>query len=246
MPTAILIEDEPLPRAELREQLQQLWPELELLGEAADGPSGLALFQRTRPDIAFLDIRLPGMTGIELAQVIGARAHLAFVTAMDAHALEAFEHGAIDYVLKPVQLARLATTVDRLKQRVLQPPRDLKPALGRLAEAPAAAPLRWLRVGEGDALRLITVGDVLFFRAEAKYTQVVTATGQWWIRPSLRELVEQLDPEQFWQIHRGTLVNLAHVDWVERNAMGHVRVHLKGHAEVLPVSQTFQSRFRQM
>jgi len=246
MPTAILVEDEPLPRAELREQLQRLWPELELLGEAVDGPSGLALFQQVRPDIVFLDIRLPGMTGIELAQVIGLRAHLAFVTAMDAHALEAFEHGAIDYVLKPVQLSRLATTVDRLRQRVLQPPRDLKRALDALGEAGASGPLRWLRVGEGDALRLVTVGDVLFFRAEAKYTQVVTAAGQWWIRPSLRELAEQLDPEQFWQIHRGTLVNLAHVDWVERTAMGHVRVHLKGHADVLPVSQTFQARFRQM
>lgn len=246
MPTAILVEDEPFPRAELREHLRRLWPDLELLGEAADGPEGLALFQRTRPDIVFLDIRLPGMSGIELARVIGPRAHLVFVTAMDGHALEAFEHGAIDYVLKPLQLARLATTIDRLRQRVQQPPRDLKPALGALEARAAAGSLKWLRVGEGDALRLVTVGDVLFFRAETKYTQVVTTAGQWWIRPSLRELADQLDPDQFWQIHRGTIVNLAHVDWVERTAMGHVRVHLKAHSEVLPVSQTFQGRFRQM
>lgn len=248
MPSALLVEDEPLARAALREQLGLLWPELEIVGAAEDGAQGLTLFNALRPDIVFLDIRLPVLGGIELAQAIAARAHLVFVTAADEHALRAFEQGAVDYLLKPLQTARLATTVQRLRERLASVPPDLGALLSSLRAAPSSkpAPLRWLQVGQGDELRLVTVGDVLFFRAEAKYTQVVTRERGWWIRLSLKELLEQLDPEQFWQIHRGAIVNLAHVERVERNALGHMHIELKRHDERLAVSQTFQPRFRQM
>lgn len=249
MPTAVLIEDEALPRADLREQLARLWPELDIVGEAEDGLQGLALVNARRPDIAFVDIRLPGMSGIELAQAIGRQVHLVFVTALDEHALKAFEQGAVDYLLKPLQPVRLAQTVERLQQRLMRAPPDLGGLLRSLqagATAGPAQPLRWLQVGQGEQLRLITVGDVLFFRAETKYTQVVTATGNWWVRLSLKDLGAQLDGDQFWQIHRNAIVNLAHVDWVERNALGHMSIHLKQHAETLSVSQSFQARFKQM
>lgn len=248
MPSALLVEDEPLARASLREQLGLLWPELAIVGEAEDGAQGLTLFNALRPAIVFIDIRLPVLGGIELAQAIATRAHLVFVTAADEHALRAFEQGAVDYLLKPLQTARLATTVQRLRERLASAPPDLGVLLNSLRAAPVerAAPLRWLQVGQGDELRLVTVGDVLFFRAETKYTQVVTRERSWWIRLSLKELLEQLDPEQFWQIHRNAIVNLAHVERVERNALGHVHVELKRHDERLAVSQTFQSRFKQM
>lgn len=249
MPTAVLIEDEALPRADLREQLGRLWPELDIVGEAEDGLQGLALVNARRPDIAFVDIRLPGMSGIELAQAIGRQVHLVFVTALDEHALKAFEQGAIDYLLKPLQPARLAQTVQRLQQRLMLAPPDLSGLLKSLQAGTAvgpAQPLRWLQVGQGDQLRLVTVGDVLFFRAETKYTQVVTGGGSWWVRLSLKELLERLDGQQFWQVHRNAIVNLAHVDWVERSALGHMHIHLKSHPERLGVSQSFQARFKQM
>lgn len=250
MPTAVLIEDEALPRAMLCEQLGLLWPELQVIGEAEDGAQGLALVNVLKPDVAFVDIRLPSLSGMELAQAIGRQVHLVFVTAMEQHALQAFEQGAIDYVLKPLQPARLALTVQRLQARLQQPPPDLSHWLRQMQQPPAtqaaAQPLRWLQVGQGDQLRLLTVGDVLFFRAETKYTQVQTRDAVWWIRLTLKELVEQLDGEQFWQVHRNTIVNLAHIDWVERNALGHVRIHLKARDEILIVSQSYQARFRQM
>ncbi len=252
MPTAVLIEDEALPRADLRERLAQLWPELHIVGEAEDGPQGLALLHAQRPDVAFVDIRLPGLSGLELAQAVLGAMHLVFVTAYDQHALKAFEQGAVDYLLKPLQPARLAQTVQRLRDRLPSVPPDLSRLLAQLqrpvAEPMSARtePLRWLQVGQGEHLRLVTVADVLFFRAETKHTQVVTTAGVWWIRLSLKELAAQLDPQQFWQVHRNAIVNLAHVDWVERSPLGRMRIHLKQHADILSVSQSYQARFRQM
>lgn len=252
MPTAVLIEDEALPRADLRERLAQLWPELHIVGEAEDGPQGLALLHAQRPDVAFVDIRLPGLSGLELAQAVRGAMHLVFVTAYDQHALKAFEQGAVDYLLKPLQPARLAQTVQRLRDRLPSVPPDLSRLLAQLQRPVAepvsarAEPLRWLQVGQGEHLRLVTVADVLFFRAETKHTQVVTTAGVWWIRLSLKELAAQLDPQQFWQVHRNAIVNLAHVDWVERSPLGRMRIHLKQHADILSVSQSYQARFRQM
>jgi DNA-binding LytR/AlgR family response regulator len=258
-PTAILIEDEALPRQRLREGLAEAWPQLELLGEAEDGERGLALGLEQRPDIVFVDIRLPGLDGLSLAQRIKGLCHVVFVTAYDAHAVEAFEQGAIDYLLKPLAAARLRETVQRLQQRLLWPPADVArwlqqwtpPALGipapQAAAAPdaPAAPLRWLQASQGERLHLVMVADVSHFRSDNKYTCAVTREGEFLLRLSLRELLAQLDPEQFWQIHRAIVINLAQVARVERR-LGSMEVLLKDGTTRLPVSQSFQPLFKPM
>jgi DNA-binding LytR/AlgR family response regulator len=245
-PRALLVEDEPYPRAQLAEFLATLWPELQISGEAADGPQGLALFEALRPNIVFIDIQLPGFNGLELARHTAGRAHLVFVTALDSQAIAAFEQGAVDYILKPVALERLAHTVSRLKARLSAPPPDLSQLLLHLTQKTyvAAAPLRWLQVGDGQQLRLLMVADVLYFESDTKYTRVVTADGDALIRTSVRELLTQLDGDQFWQIHRSTIVNLAAIQSVHREALGRMTITLKGRTERLNVSQTFQSRFK--
>jgi DNA-binding LytR/AlgR family response regulator len=248
MPRALLVEDEPFPRAQLKEWLQALWPELEIAGEAADGPAALLAFEGLRPDVVFLDIRLPGFDGIELARHVGGRAHLVFVTAYDEHALAAFDEGAVDYLLKPLALPRLARCVERLKAKLADAPADLAALLRKLGEAkpPEAGYLRFVQAGDGRNLRLVMLADVLYFRSDTKYTCVVTARGESFIRTSLRDLLPQLDPLAFWQIHRGTVVNLAQVEQVERDVFGHMQVRLKGRDEALAVSQSFQARFKSM
>ena len=258
-PTAVLIEDEPLPRQRLREGLAETWPQLSVLGEAEDGEHGLALVLQQRPDIVFVDIRLPGLDGLTLAQRIKGLSHVVFVTAYDAHAVTAFEQGAIDYLLKPLATERLRETVQRLQQRLLWPPAEVArwlqqwtpPPLAAAAPPPAAAadapptPLRWLQASQGDRLHLVMVADVSHFRSDNKYTCAVTREGEFLLRLSLRELLAQLDPEQFWQIHRAIVVNLAQVARVDRQ-LGGMEVLLKDGKTRLPVSQTFQPRFRPM
>ena len=246
-PRALLVEDEQYPRAQLAEFLAALWPDLHIVGEAGDGPQGLARFEALRPEVVFIDIHLPGFSGLELARLIGSRAHLVFVTALDAHAITAFEHGAVDYVLKPLALERLAHTVSRLKARVSAPPPDLTRLLQQItlkSHSNAATPLRWLQVGDGQQLRLMMVADVQYFESDSKYTRVVTRDGDALIRTSVRELLVQLDGDQFWQIHRSTIVNLAAVQSVHRETLGRMTIALKGRPERLTVSQSFQSRFK--
>lgn len=251
-PRALLIEDEALPRQRLREGLAALWPQLQLVAEAEaeDGARGLALVLQHRPEIVFVDIRLPGLDGLQLAQRIKGLAHVVFVTAYDAHALAAFEQGAVDYLLKPLSTERLRETVQRLQQRLQWPPAELARWLQqwqppRLAPAVAPAPLRWLQASQGERLHLVMVADVSHFRSDSKYTCAVTAEGEFLLRLSLRELLAQLDPEQFWQVHRAIVVNLAQVARVERR-LGAMEVLLKDGATRLPVSQTFQPRFKPM
>jgi DNA-binding LytR/AlgR family response regulator len=258
-PTAILIEDEPLPRQRLREGLAETWPQLVVLGEAEDGERGLALVLQQRPDIAFVDIRLPVLDGLTLAQRIKGLSHVVFVTAYDAHAVAAFEQGAIDYLLKPLATDRLRETVQRLQQRLLWPPAEVAhwlqrwaPVLTAAAPPPAVAaadapptPLRWLHASQGDRLHLVMVADVSHFRSDNKYTCAVTREGEFLLRLSLRELLVQLDPDQFWQIHRAIVVNLAQVARVDRQ-LGGMEVLLKDGRTRLPVSQTFQPRFKPM
>lgn len=246
-PRALLVEDEPYPRAQLQEFLATLWPELRVVAEAADGPQGMAAFEAERPDVVFIDIQLPGFTGLELARHIGGRAHVVFVTALDTHAITAFEHGAVDYILKPLAMARLAHTVNRIKARLSAPPSDLSQLLLQLTQnqqATAPPMLRWLQVGDGQQLRLIMVADVLYFESDTKYTRVVTRDEDALIRTSVRELLAQLDPAQFWQIHRATIVNLAAVQSVQREALSRMVILLKGRPERLTVSQSFQNRFK--
>jgi len=249
-PSAVLIEDEALPRQRLREGLAETWPQLQLVGEAADGDSGLALVLDRRPDIVFVDIRLPGLDGLALADRIKGLAHVVFVTAYDAHAVDAFEQGAVDYLLKPLSTERLRETVEQW------PPPEVArwlqqwtpPVVHGRAPASAGAPrepLRWLQASRGDQLHLVMIADVSHFRSDSKYTCAVTREGEFLLRLSLRELLAQLDPQQFWQIHRAVVVNLEQVARVERKLAG-MDVLLRDGVTRLPVSQTFQPRFKPM
>lgn len=251
--TAIVAEDEATLRGQLVEQLGQLWPELVIVGEAADGVQALRLLDEHRPDVMFLDIQMPGATGLEVARQASGRCHVVFVTAYDHHAVAAFDQGAVDYVLKPVSAARLFTAVSRLKQRLGSPPARLDAALNALPSAaggglPAATKqyLRWINASVGQNLKLITVDEISYFQADNKYTRVVTHEGEALIRKPLKELVEELDPNQFWQIHRSTLVNATSIAGVTRDFRGRMLVKLKARPETLLVSDSYTHRFRQM
>ena len=242
---AILAEDEPLLREELVELLARLWPDLEIVAQAADGIAALQALANHAPDILFLDINMPGMSGIEVARQASGRCHVVFVTAYDQHALTAFEQGAADYVVKPVQAARLATTVTRLKERIGRPAPALEGLLRELG-ARERGYLRWINASHGQTVRVITVDDVCYFQAEAKYTRVVTAEGESLIRKPIKELSQELDPASFWQIHRSTIVNVNAIAGVVRDLRGRMQVRLKRRAELLAVSDGYTALFRQM
>jgi DNA-binding LytR/AlgR family response regulator len=206
-PTAVIAEDE----ATLRH-------ELSIIDEAADGVQALRLLEEHRPDVLFLDIQMPGATGLDVARQVNGRSHVVFVTAHDQYAVAAFDQGAVDHVLKPLVAARLFTAIGRVKQRLNGPPAQLGDVLGQLAARPgpaARAPLRWINASVGQTLKLITVDEVLYFQSDSKYTKVATRDSEALIRKPLKELVEELDPQQFWQIHRSTLVNAAPVAGVD-------------------------------
>jgi DNA-binding LytR/AlgR family response regulator len=244
---AVVAEDEATLRQQLVEQLGQLWPELAIVGEAADGVQALRLLDERQPDVLFLDIEMPGATGLDVARQANGRCHVVFVTAYDQHAVAAFDQGAVDYVLKPVSAARLFTAVSRLKQRLGTPPARLDATLAALAPGvPARQPLRWINASVGQNLKLITVDEVVYFQADNKYTRVVTSEGEALIRKSLKELVEELDSGQFWQIHRSTLVNASAIAGVSRDFRGRMVVKLKSRAETLLVSDSYTHLFRQM
>jgi len=245
VPSAIIAEDEPLLRDEISDALQTLWPELRIIARVGDGATALRELDRKVPDILFVDIQMPGMTGLELARQVHGRCHIVFVTAYDQHAVEAFEQGAADYVLKPVNLARLATTVTRLKERIRQPAPSIDSVLDRLATSPRDY-LRWINASQGAMVKIITVEDVQYFQADSKYTLVVTSDGESLIRKPIKELVEELDPSSFWQIHRSTIVNVNAIAGVVRDMRGHAQVRLKKGSALLPVSDAFAHRFRQM
>ncbi len=241
MPTALIAEDEPLLRAELRDQLAALWPELVIVGEAADGVAALRMLHALKPDVLFLDIQMPGIDGLQLAPQLPAAMQLVFVTAYPQHALQAFDAGAVDYLVKPVTLARLAATVTRLRDRTAA----LRPAA---APPPVAAPryIKWIKASMGDAIRLVMVDDVVLFQSADKYTRVLCAgSGEALIRVPLKELMPQLDPGQFAQVHRSMIVNLREVDRMERDGAG-MLLHLRGRRETYPVSEQFARQFRQM
>ena len=250
-PTAIVAEDEATLRHQLVEQLGQLWPELAVVGEASDGVQALRLLDEHMPDVLFLDIQMPGATGLEVARQASERCHVVFVTAYDKHAIAAFDQGAVDYVLKPISAARLFTAVSRLKQRLGTPPARLGPALAQIASNGHSAAagkqyLRWINASVGQNLKLITVDEVAYFQADNKYTRVVTGDGEALIRKPLKELVEELDPNQFWQIHRSTLVNATSIAGVARDFRGRMTVKLKTRGETLLVSDSYTHLFRQM
>lgn len=247
MTRALIAEDEPLLRAQLKARLGDAWPELDIAGEAESGAQALALIEERKPDVVFLDIRMPVMSGIEVAQKLAGRFHIVFVTAYDEYAVAAFEEGAIDYVLKPVTPERIGKVVARVKARLAAPPLDLTALLSRLAEREAAAaPLKWIRASLGATMQMIAVDDVLYFQAEDKYTKVVTDSGEALIKKPIKELYEELDPEAFWQIHRGTIVSLRAIAKVERDWRDQPVITLRSRPEKLTVSRTFAHRFKSM
>jgi len=248
-PTAVLAEDEPLLADELADLLHALWPQLEIVARAGDGVAALNAIEAHQPDVAFLDIHMPLLTGVEVARQVAGRCHVAFITSYDEHALEAFEAGAMDYVLKPPTAARLATTIQRLKARLQQPPADLRRALQDLVERRPEAPpryLQWVNASRGAAVRLITVEEILYFRSDQKYTLVVTADTEALIKKTIKNLAGELDPTMFWQVHRSAIVNVHAIDSVIRDDRGNLTLRLKQRPEKLPVSEAYHHLFQQM
>jgi DNA-binding LytR/AlgR family response regulator len=247
-PTALLAEDEDLMRARLREALREVWPALSILAEASDGEAAIDAFERHRPQIAFLDIRMPGKSGLDVAAEIGTRCHVVFITAYDQYALAAFDAGAADYLLKPVDVDRLALTVERVKRKLDTAPTDLSSLLAKLKDAitPGGARLKWIKAAVGRQVKLISVADVLYFQSDTKYTRVVLAGSEAFIRTPLKDLLPDLDADRFWQVHRGTIVNVDAVSGVLRENAERQFVLLKGRQERLPISRQFFHLFRQM
>jgi len=255
--TALIADDEPLLREALERMLAQVWPELKIVAHARNGREAIDKFETEHPDVCFLDVHMPGMTGIDAARHIGRRAHLVFVTAYDEYAVQAFAHGVLDYLVKPVEPARLAETVSRLQERL----RASQPALNtdaliqelaaHLRRTATSGPLRWLRASVGQTVRLIVVDDIDFLRSEEKYTLIAWRddAGQAKeavVRTPLKELAAQLDPSQFAQVHRSVVVNLRAISHVTRGPNETADIHLKGRDEVLPVSRSYLHLFRQM
>jgi DNA-binding LytR/AlgR family response regulator len=258
--TALIADDEPLLRDALRRQLATVWPELDIVAEARNGREALRLFDERHPDVCFLDVQMPGLSGVEAASQIGRRAHLVFVTAYDHYAVQAFAQGALDYLLKPVERARLTETVNRLKERVQssRPAINTEQLLQQLSEQLANLqngsgrnePLRWIRTQAGKTVRLIAVDDIDYLRSDAKYTTVAWRDGarpaEAMVRAPLKELLEQLDAKQFAQVHRSVVVNLRAISHVKRHDNETAEIHLRGRDDVLPVSRNYLHLFRQM
>ena len=251
-PTALIADDEPLLAEDLRRRLAALWPELEIVAICHDGPAALARLEAHKPEIAFLDIRMPGLSGLEVAAQLDYPCQVVFVTAYDQYAVEAFEKAAIDYVLKPADEARLAKTIGRLRRAIRAPSGSER---SRLAEAlekvslrgtAQPAPLKWIRASVGDAERLVPVAEVRYFQAADKYTAVMTAAGELLIRTPIKELAEQLDAESFWQVHRGTIVNARYVSAARHDESGRVLLSLRDRTETVTVSRSYAHLFRQM
>jgi DNA-binding LytR/AlgR family response regulator len=253
MTTAIICDDEPRLAEALRAQLKVAWPELNVLALGQSGGEALGLIAEHEPDIAFLDIRMPGLSGLEVArQVVSSDAapRIVFVTAYDQHAIEAFEARAVDYLLKPVKAERLAETIMRLKasiddQALPSVDQKLVDALRQISSVERKF-LRWLNCGQGSEIDVIATGEVLFFQSRDKYTAVITADKERYVRTPIRDLLNELDPDEFWQVHRSSVIRVAAIERVMRDDVGRMRVKLRGTNELVPVSAAFTGRFRQM
>ena len=252
-PEAIIADDEEQLRIHLKSKLADLWPELTICAEAANGLEALQLLESCRPAIAFLDIKMPGLTGIEVAQKISSDSRVVFITAFDQYAIEAFENEAVDYILKPVTDKRLEKTVNRLKKQISNATYsapDISATMGRLLAAlkdkDSTGYLKWIKVRHGEEVRLIAVDDVCYFKAEDKYTVVKTDDGESLIKKSIRQLTEELDPELFWRIHRGTIINVSRIARVSRSFSGRLIISLKNLPETLTVSRSYAHLFKQM
>lgn len=251
MVTAIIADDEDLPRKELRRMLAELWPELKIVAEAEHGADALEAIYTHTPDIAFLDIRMPGMSGLDVANAVKGRCHAVFTTAYDNHAIAAFAAGAIDYLLKPIARERLIEAIARLKERLnsKQDAPDVSQLMAELDKrlrTPAAEKIRWISASVGDTIKMFPVDKILFFSSDEKYTRVVSSEDEAHVRKPLKEIIEGLDPEVFWQIHRSVVVRADAIARAHRDEMGRVTVELRGCKETLKVSQAYAWRFKPM
>jgi DNA-binding LytR/AlgR family response regulator len=251
-PCAVVADDERLMREQIVGRLKEAWPELQIVGEAGNGREAVAMVHSLEPDIVFLDINMPELDGIRAAQALAGRVHVVFVTAYDQYAISAFDQGAIDYLVKPVEPERLALTCRRLRERLQQKPDPMNDLLEQLAQRLGGSGLkpreymRWVQASVGTTIRMIPTGDILFFRAEDKYTRVQTERFEALIRKPIKELIDGLDPNEFWQIHRAIVVRVDAITQVSRDFRGHQLVHVKGREEKLEVSRTFNHLFKQM
>lgn len=251
--TAIVADDEDLPRDELCRMLQGVWPALDVVARCEHGPAAVEAITALSPDVAFLDIRMPGRSGLDVARAASGLCHVVFTTAHDTHAVAAFEAGAVDYLLKPVAVQRLAQAVQRVQQRLgqQQSAPDLDAIVAKLEErlrsgAPATPRLRWISASVGETIKLFGIDQVLFFQSDEKYTRVVTADDEAHVRKPLKEIADGLDPEQFWQVHRGLIVRADAIIRAQRDELGRITLQLRDHAQRLQVSQAYAWRFKAM
>jgi DNA-binding LytR/AlgR family response regulator len=248
-PTAIIAEDELPQRRELRAMLADLWPELNILAECDDGLAALQALEDHQPNVAFLDIRMPGVSGLEVARAAGAQCQVIFITAYEEYALRAFDEGAVGYLQKPVARERLSRAVERTRARLSSgSPVDMAALLDLVQSrlAPTGKSIKWITASVGNTMKMFSIDEVLFFQAQDKYTRVVTADSEGHIRTPLKELLAALDSESFWQVHRSTIVRVGAIRAVEKSEDGKLRLTIRGHPEILPVSSAFQYRFRGM
>ena len=256
--TALIADDEDLPRSELRRMLAQAWPALQIVAECEHGPAAVEAIDALKPDIAWLDIRMPGLSGLDVARAASGRCHVVFTTAYDSHAVAAFDAGAVDYLLKPIAADRLGQAVGRLQQRMVQrqPAADLDALVerlaGRLSANPGALrhhtapPLRWVSASVGESIKLFAIDEILFFQSDEKYTRVVTASDEAHVRTPLKELAEGLDPDVFWQVHRGVIVRATAIARAHRDDTGRITLQLRQRGDRLAVSQAYAWRFKPM
>jgi len=253
-PEALIADDEKQLRIYLKSKLANMWPELVIMGEAENGIQALDLIETRQPGIAFLDIKMPGLSGLEVARRITGNCIVVFITAFDEFAIEAFENEAIDYLLKPVTDERLAKTIGRLKKRLAASPPDsrrqlteaLERLLVRMENKQDPGHWKWIKAGRGEEVRLVAVDDVYYFKAEDKYTVVKTRDSEYLIRISIRRLSAELDPDQFWRIHRGTIINVNFIDRINRSFAGRLTIKLEDLPETLTVSRSYSHLFKQM
>ncbi len=248
--TVVIAEDEQPQREALQKMLQELMPEANIVAVCEDGLSALEAMQHHKPDIALLDIRMPGLSGLEVARAASSNTQIIFSTAYDEYAIKAFEAGAVDYLLKPIKPERLQQAIERIRQRFQT---KAKPDIANLVNAleiklrsTADKSIKWVTASVGDTIKMFSIDDVLFFQAQDKYIRVVTHSDEAIIRTPLKELISSINPDIFWQVHRSVVVRVSAIDRVRKDELGHFSLHLKDRNETLPISSAFQSRFRGM
>jgi DNA-binding LytR/AlgR family response regulator len=248
--SVLIAEDEQPQRQALQKMLQELMPEAEIVAVCEDGLSALEAMQQFQPNLALLDIRMPGLSGLEVARSASASTQIVFTTAYDEYAVKAFEAGAVDYLLKPIRPDRLQQAIERVRERMQSKAApnisNIIDALETKLRGASNKSIKWVTASVGDTVKMFSIDEVLFFQAQDKYIRVVTHSDEAIIRTPLKELIASLDPDVFWQVHRSVVVRVSAIDRVRKDELGHYELHLKDRTDTLPISSAFQSRFRGM